>query len=176
MTDRPNPKLFRGARRAEQLRQELERAPKRAGWRFRQFMQIIANLVSLWFMFGFVGVFAWMCSASWPEALSQDLLGWSFPIFWVVCMIFLPSMWFALVARVFPFWFDREEATLTNEESRVAQKEQERAWQAEDAADDERWQQRAAKAGSMMLAAELVEGHVSISEEGDDTESPAVGD
>jgi len=166
MMRRKTSKLFRTARHAEQLRQEFARAPKRMQWGMRLILQVVSNSIALWMMFGFLGVFFWMCDASWPERLSQRLVGWSFPLFWVTFMLVVPSLWFSLVSRVFSGWFSEDEVTFTSEADRIAQSEQERAWQAEDVADDARWIKRVEKAGMMALAGDVSDGQVSLSEDG----------
>ena len=168
MSEEPENRLFGKERRAEQMRQELTRAPKRFRWRVRRVLQGISNSLGVAFYLSFIPLAGWMIGMPWPGQFTEWLLGWSFFPAWLVFGILTPCVWFAAMTGLFKRWFNEEEVSFIGSDASAEQIEKEAAWTAEDVADDKRWEQRAATAGSMALAdGDIAAGQLSELQQGE---------
>ncbi len=157
MNKNSNNDLFKAEKRKEQLRQELERAPQRIRWAARKGLERVVQLLSLYIFACAIPLAAWFLSADWPGEMANRLVGWSFLPAWMVFGFLVPCVSIGCLVERFPEWYDEENATFTNEDAHAEQKELVASWQAEDKADEERWANRAASAGSMTVVADHID-------------------
>lgn len=157
MSDDSHNQWLKAEQKKTEFQRTVERLPERLKWILRRNLERLKTGAGIYLGLSFIPALAATFGASWPEALSQQLLGLPFLFSWLGFALFPASLLIVAPASLFSKWYDKEKYTFMGPDAEREQLNTMERWQNEDLADAEKWVNHAASAGAVSVVTEHVD-------------------